>query len=171
VILNGCTGAVVPLPVALAARTGLRALTYAHDAGGDHHALRARDWRPGRESPDDRYTQPVCAEPLDDVVRRHRLPAPQAIRIAVRSGADEVLRGAAGVLEAHRPVAILVRLKDGGDAAAVEAVAAQLGYAAAPAEAASGQDITLRLAPDGDGPRSRPWDALRRAAGRVRARS
>ena len=170
VILNGCTGSVVPLPLALAARTGLRALTYPHAPGGDHHALRGREWRPGRESPDDRYTQPVCAEPLDDVVRRHRLPPPQAIRIAVRSGADEVLRGAAAVLEAHRPRSILVMLKDADDAAAVQAAAAPLGYGATPAaEGASGQGVTLRLVPVSGRPRTSRWGSLRRAAGRVRA--
>jgi len=170
IILNGCTGSVVPLPVALAARTGLRALTYPHAAGGDHHALRGREWRPGREAPDDRYTQPVCAEPLDDVVRRHRLPPPQAIRVAVRSGADEVLRGAAAVLEAHRPRSILVMLKDAGEAAAVQAAAAPLGYGASPAaEGAAGQGVTLRLVPASSQPRTSRWGSLRRAAGRVRA--
>jgi len=170
VILNGCTGSVVPLPVALAARTGLRALTYPHAPGGDHHALRGREWRPGRESPDDRYTQPVCAEPLDDVVRRHRLPPPQAIRIAVRSGADEVLRGAAEVLEVHRPRSILVMLKDAGDAAAVQTAAEPLGYAATPAvEEAAGQGVNLRLVPVSGQPPASRWGSLRRAAGRARA--
>jgi len=170
VILNGCAGSVVPLPVALAARTGLRALTYPHAPGGDHHALRGREWRPGRESPDDRYTQPVCAETLDDVVSRHLLPPPQAIRIAVRSGAAEVLRGAGTVLETHRPRSILVMLKDAADAAAVQAAAAALGYGGTPmADAAAGQGLALRLVPAAGRSRNRPWGALRRAVGRVRA--
>ena len=170
VILNGCSGTVVPLPVALASRPGLRALTYPHAAGGDHHALRTREWRPGREAPGERYTQPVCADTLDDVVRRHRLPPPQALRIAVRSGADDVLRGAAEVIDLHRPRSILVLLKDADQTEAVHDAAARLGYRAAPAGERSGQGVALRLAPDGDRPRTRPWGALRRAAGRVRAR-
>jgi FkbM family methyltransferase len=172
VILNECGRTVIPLPVALAGRTGLLSLAYPHAAGGERHALRSREWRPGREAPDDRYTQPVCAEPLDDVVRRHRLPPPHAVRIALRSGADEVLRGAASVLETHRPRTILVMLKDAADASTLEAAAAQLGYApGAPVEPA-GQGVALRLVPDGGaGPRSRPWGALRRVAGRVRAGS
>jgi FkbM family methyltransferase len=172
VILNECGRTVIPLPVALAARTGLLSLTYPHAAGGERHALRTREWRPGREAPDDRYTQPVCAEPLDDIVRRHRLPPPHAVRIALRSGADEVLRGAASVLETHRPRTILVMLKDAADAGTVEAAAAQLGYASgAPVEPA-GQGAALRLVPAGGaGPRSRPWGALRRVAGRARAGS
>jgi FkbM family methyltransferase len=169
VILNECGRTVVPLPIALAARPGLLSLTYPHAAGGERHALRAREWRPGRETPDDRYTQPVCAEPLDDVVRRHRLPAPHAVRMALRSGAEDVLRGAADVLEAHRPRSILVMLKDAADAAAVEVVAAQVAYAAAAPAQPAGQGVALRLVPDGAAPRSRPWGALRRAGGRVRA--
>jgi len=171
VILNGCTGTVVPLPVALGSRAGLRALTYPHAAGSDHHALRAREWRPGREAPGERYTQPVCVETLDDVVRRHRLPPPQALRIALRSGADDVLRGAAGVLDTHRPRSILVMLKDAEEAPVVQAAATPLGYTATTAgEHADGRGVTLRLVPDGERPRTRPWGALRRAAGRVRAR-
>ncbi|HZI79071.1 MAG TPA: FkbM family methyltransferase, partial [Vicinamibacterales bacterium] len=168
VILNGCSGTVVPLPLALAARAGLRALTYPHAAGGDHHALRAREWRPGREAPGEHYTQPVCAETLDDVVRRHRLPPPHALRIALRSGADEVLRGAAELFVSHRPRSVLVMLKDAGQAASVQAAATQLGYEAAPLGASA---ATLRLVPGSERPRPRPWGALRRAASRVRARS
>ena len=172
VILNSCTGTVIPLPVALAARAGLRSLTYPHNAGGDHHALRAREWRPGREAPGERYSQPVCAETLDDVVRRHRLPPPQVVRIAVRSGVDDLLRGASAVLDTHRPRSILVMLKDADQSAAVSAAAAALGYRVAAGESAAGsQDVLLRLTPDGERPRSKPWGALRRAAGRVRARS
>jgi hypothetical protein len=63
-------------------------------------------------------------------------------------------------------------LKDADQSAAVHAAAADLGYrVAADENAASGQDVLLRLTPDGDRPRPRPWGALRRAAGRVRARS
>ena len=172
VILNGCTGTVIPLPVALAARAGLRALTYPHAAGNDHHALRAREWRPGREAPGERYSQPVCAETLDDVVRRHRLPPPHVVRLAVRSGVDDVLRGASAVLDTHRPRSIVVMLKDADQSAAVHAAAADLGYRVTAGEsAAPAQDGLLRLTPDGDRPRPRPWGgALRRAAGRVRAR-
>jgi FkbM family methyltransferase len=166
-MLNECTRTVVPLPVALAARPGLRALTYPHVPGGDQHALRTREWRPGREAPDERHTQPVCAETLDDVVRRHRLPPPIAIRIAVRSGADDVLRGAAGVIDAHRPRSIHLVLKDADQVTGVHAVAAELGYVAKPDGAAeSGHDVALRLVPEAGRPRPRPWGVLRRAAGR-----
>jgi FkbM family methyltransferase len=171
VMLNGCTGTVIPLPVALAGRAGLRSLTYPHAAGSDHHALRPREWRPGREAPGERYSQPVCVETLDEVVRRHRLPPPQAVRLAVRSGVDDVLRGASALLDTHRPRSILVMLKNGDQSAAVRTVAADLGYRVALGEQpAESQDVLLRLTPEGNRPRRRPWGALRRAAGRVRAR-
>jgi FkbM family methyltransferase len=173
VVLNGCGGMVIPLPIALAAKAGLRALTYPHAAGSDHHALRAREWRPGRETPGDRYAQPVCVETLDDVARRHRLPPPQAIRLAVRSGAGDVLRGAAGLLDTHRPRSILVMLKDAAEVADVQSAAADAGYAVAAPSAggADGHGVTLRLVPDAERPRTRRWGALRRAADRVRVRS
>jgi FkbM family methyltransferase len=171
VVLNGCGGTVIPLPIALAAKAGLRALTYPHAAGSDHHALRQREWRPGREAAGDRYTQPVCAETLDDVVRRHRLPPPHSLRIAVRSGAGDVLRGAAGLLDTHRPRSILVMLKDAAESADVQGAAAEAGYTVAPAgETSDGQGVALRLVPDAERPRTRRWGALRRAADRVRAR-
>ena len=169
VILNGCAGSVVPLPVALGAQAGLRSLAYPHGAGSHQHALRGREWRPGREVPGERYTQPVCAETLDDLVRRHRLPPPHALRVAVRSGAGDVLRGAVDVLDTHRPRSVLVMLKDEGEATEVQAAAAQLGYRAAEAvEPSSGHGLTLRLVPDGDRPRPRAtiWRRLRRGARR-----
>jgi FkbM family methyltransferase len=170
-ILNECGRSVVPLPVALADRPGLRALTYPHGAGTDRHALRDREWRLGREAPADRYTQPVCAEPLDDVVRRHRLPPPQVMRVAVRAGADAVLRGAAGVLDVHRPRSVLVLLKDPGQMDAVLGAAAAVGYEAGPPEtSANGRELALRLIPGAAANRPRPWGALRRAARRVRTR-
>jgi FkbM family methyltransferase len=171
VVLNDCGRKIVPLPVSLADRAGLRALTYPHTAGSDRHALRDREWRLGREAPADRYTQPVCAEALDELVRRHRLPPPQVIRIAVRAGADAVLRGAAGVLESHRPRSILVMLKDPAQLEAVRTVVVDLGYEAAAQETSpNGRELALRLAPGPAAARSRPWGALRRAARRVRTR-
>jgi FkbM family methyltransferase len=166
-ILNRCGRSVIPLPVALADRAGLRALTYPHVPGSDRHALRDREWRLGGEAPSDHYTQPVAAEPLDEVVRRQKLPPPQALRIAVRSGADAVLRGAAEVLAAHRPRSILVILKDPEQTPALLTAAVRLGYQAE--GDAQGPGPALRLVPAAHGPRSRPWGGLRKAAGRVRA--
>jgi FkbM family methyltransferase len=169
VILNGCAGRVIPLPVALGARAGLRSLAYPHDAGSHQHALRGREWRPGRDVPGERYTQPVCAETLDEVVSRHRLPPPHALRIAVRSGAADVLQGAVDLLATHRPRSILVVLKDEGDAHEVQKAAVQLGYRASEAvEPSSGHGLTLRLVPDADHPRPRAtiWRRIRRGARR-----
>jgi FkbM family methyltransferase len=170
IILNGCGRAVVPTPVALTDRAGLRALTYPHAAGSDRHALRDREWRLGREAPAERYTQPVCADSLDDLVRRQRLPPPQALRIAVRSGADAVLRGAAEVVATHRPRSILVLVRDPEQTDAVRSAAAALGYDTDAGASTGAPPLALRFAPGAATPRPRPWGTLRRAAGRVRAR-
>ena len=172
IILNGCGRAVVPVPAALTDRAGLRALTYPHAAGSDRHALRDREWRLGREAPADRYTQPVCAESLDELVRRQRLPPPQALRIAVRSGADAVLRGAAGVIATHRPRSILV-LAQGSRAGARRARrrgGARLRRGRGWVQCGRFPAGPAVRARSGASPRPRPWGALRRAAGRVRAR-
>ena len=170
VILNGCGRTIVPLPVALGDRAGLRELDYPHTPGTEHHALRARDWRIGREAPDGQYVQPVCAERLDDVVRRHRLPPPNVVRVSVRSGADAVLAGAAEVLQAHRPRSILVMLKDPAQEAPLRLAAERVGYlAAAPGESGTA-GLALRLVPGPDARRTRPWAAVRRAARRLRSR-
>ena len=112
----------------------------------------------------------MCADALDELVRRQRLPPPQALRIAVRSGADAVLRGAAGVITTHRPRSILVLVRDPEQATAVRGAAADLGYDAAEAESTTGSELALRFAPGPATPRPRPWGAIRRAAGRVRTR-
>ncbi|MGE0592716.1 MAG: FkbM family methyltransferase [Vicinamibacterales bacterium] len=118
VLLNGCGRAVIPLPVALGAHTGLLELQYPHAAGDDHHSLRADRWRPRADPAGASYVQPVCAERLDDVVARHGLPPANALRIGSARQAASVLAGAATVLgdERLRSVLVAVRGDDGADA-------------------------------------------------------
>jgi len=167
--LNGCDRSIVPLPATLADRTGLRELTYAHAPGAAAHALRDREWRLGRTTPEGRYTQPVCTEPLDELVHRHRLPPPHAMRIAARAGADAVLRGAARVLARHRPRSVLVTIKDADQERLVSAAAAECGYQVRAAEG-TGARAAVLLTPV-PGQRARPWSALRRTTNRVRTGS
>ena len=88
-----------PRPIARAARADLPACAPA--ATGTRCATASGGWDARR--PPTATRSRCAAEPLDEVVRRQQLPPPQALRIAVRSGADAVLRGAAEVLAAHRP--------------------------------------------------------------------
>lgn len=108
VLLNGCSRTVIPLPIAVGDRTGLLELEYAGTDGGDRHVLSPRTWRPKREAIDSQYAQPVCVETLDDVVRRFRLPVPNAIRIAGRGGPLAILAGAGLLLAGPQLRSILV---------------------------------------------------------------
>jgi FkbM family methyltransferase len=98
--LNGCDGSVTPLPVAVADFEGLGELKYPTGrAGRQSHSLRSTAWRVKKAAADDRnFKQPVCAMPLDIVVQRFGLPAPNHLRasnpestLAVLNGAHEIL--------------------------------------------------------------------------------
>ena len=98
VVLNDCRRSVMPLPLALGDRTGLLELEYTDVAGEERHLLRPNPWRRGPFDAESRYTQPVCAERLDDAIARYRLPRPAHIRIHVPRSADAVVRGATETL-------------------------------------------------------------------------
>ena len=169
-LLNSCYRSVVPLPIAVGDRTGLLELTYAHEAGGDHHSLRAREWRTKRDSIESHYTQPVCAERLDDIVRRHHLPAPHAIRIAVRSGAEAVLTGAIDTLRTPQLRSVLVSVKGEAQAKAVIRTTEGCGFTASMTEH-EGDDHGMAVCLERTSTASTmnpPLQALRRAAERLR---
>ncbi|HEY6509646.1 MAG TPA: FkbM family methyltransferase, partial [Vicinamibacterales bacterium] len=128
VVHNGCGRSVLPLPVALGPRTGLLELEYSHDAGSDQHSLTDRPWRAARDGSDVKYVQPVCAETLDEVVRRHALPPPTAIRIAVRRQPQRVLQGAAAVLALPGLRTVLCSVRSLEQAQALEALIEPLGF-------------------------------------------
>lgn len=111
-LLNGCYRSVVPLPTALSDTAGLFELHYAQAPGEHEHALGVRRWRSIQDRIESRYAQPVCAERLDDVVTRFRLPSPHVIRIAVRDGADRILRGAARMFRQGQVRSVLVSVRE-----------------------------------------------------------
>jgi FkbM family methyltransferase len=166
VLLNQCARSVIPLPVALADRNALLELVYPHDAGSDVHSLRARAWRSRRESLEAHYTQPVLAERLDDVVSRHELPPPNAIRVHVRKGAEGVLAGADALLREPQLRTMLIAVDTRGEAEGVAAAAARSGFSGV-IEGEDADRLTVRLerttVPRGA---VRPVDALRRASRR-----
>jgi FkbM family methyltransferase len=114
-LLNGCYRSVVPLPTALSDKTGLFELRYAQAPGEHEHALASRRWRSVADGIESRYAQPICAEPLDDVVTRFGLPAPHVLRISVRDGADRILRGAVRILRQRQLRTVLVSVRELGD--------------------------------------------------------
>ncbi|MQA66790.1 MAG: FkbM family methyltransferase [Alphaproteobacteria bacterium] len=96
--LNGCHGAVVPVPLALAEATGLTGFKYrSTHPGQSRHLLKDVPWRFGR-APRERYEQPICAIRLDQAVAQFTLPRPNHLKIDVDGGEARVLAGAGGVL-------------------------------------------------------------------------
>ncbi len=168
-LLNSCYRSVMPLPVALGDRTGLLELEYLHDAGDDVHALHAREWRTRRDSVEAHYTQPVCAEQLDDVFLRHRLPAPNVVRVAVRRGAEAVLQGAVRLLRSPQLRSLLVLVKDDAQVDSVAAAVRGGGFTIVQKADNGDHGLTLSLertsAPRG---MDSPMETFRRAGRHLR---
>lgn len=122
VLMNGCDGSVLALPVALADWDGMGELTYPHGmAGLSRHTLGRAPWRPRRAAGDEgKVRQAVCAMTLDEAVRRYELPAPSHLRLGANASALAVTAGAARVLELDSLKTILFTLP-AGDADAVVA--------------------------------------------------
>ena len=167
VVHNGCQGRVAALPIALGARPGLFELENAHEAGGDQHSLSARAWRPHGDGTDVRR-QAICADTLDEVVTRHALPPPAAIRISVRRHTPQVLAGAARVLALPGVRAILCNLRAPDQAKEVANVLGPLGFSADPLVDDGDHGVALQLTRTGPPPSrrlrgSRLWEGLSRA--------
>ena len=165
-LLNGCYRSVIPLPIALGDRNGLHELEYRGETGGHGHSLRPREWRTRRDAIEAQYTQPVCAERLDDVVQRHRLARPRVMRIAMRRGAAAMLRGAGAILRDPQLRSVLVSVKDDEEAAQVVAALAPYAFTASVAAGDGGKRtvVTTRAAAVA---RGRAAGLLRRVTGRV----
>ncbi len=125
VLRNGCDGAVMPVPLAVADFDGLGGLRFPPGLAGQHrHSLRREGWAVRRPAGDERpLVQSTCVTSLDRVVRQFELPAPTHLRLAESAGALEVLHGAAGVLASPVLRSILLTVPT----AAVDAVARVLG--------------------------------------------
>jgi FkbM family methyltransferase len=124
VLMNGCDGSVLALPVALADWDGLGELTYPHGkAGQSRHTIGRAPWRARRAAGDEgKVRQAVCAMTLDEAVRRYELPAPSHLRLGPNASVLAVTAGAARVLELDSLKTILFTLP----AEHADAVVAQL---------------------------------------------
>ncbi len=162
--LNGAAHGVIPLPIALTDRAGFFELEFSGASGGEHHVLRNREWRPRRETVDDRQGHPVCAERLDDVVARHGIATPNVMRIAVRREAERVLAGATALLEAPSLRSILLTVARHDDSRPADAILRKAGFTAADVGGSEPLGFSIRF--DRDRAYRRPrsaWPWLRRA--------
>ena len=164
--LNDAAHGVIPLPIALTDRPGFFELEYSGVSGGDHHVLRNREWRPRRETVDNRQGQPVCAERLDDIVRRYGVPAPNAIRIAVHREAERVLAGAVALLNERALRSVLVTLARREDFNTVVAVAGDAGFAPVDMGGSDDFGFSVRFVPERKGGGSGAWRRLKSAVRR-----
>jgi FkbM family methyltransferase len=167
-LLNGCYRSVIPLPIALGERAGLLELEYRGEAGGHGHSLRSREWRTRHDALEAQYTQPVCAERLDDVVERHRLPRPQVMRIAMRRGAAAMIRGADAILRDRQLRSVLASVKGDEEAEEVTRLLDPYGFSASIASGDGGNRTVILVRPSTVDGVSRAVGLLRRVTGRGR---
>jgi FkbM family methyltransferase len=98
-LLNGCQGAVIPLPIALADADGLRDMKYQRRyPGNERYAIQDNTWRVRPPEALPSYIQPVCTTALDIVTDRYQLPPAAHLRVSPRVSPFAVLSGAARTL-------------------------------------------------------------------------
>jgi FkbM family methyltransferase len=95
-LLNGCDGSVVPIPLALADFEGLGALKFSRGLPGQHHhVVRRESWHERRPSGEGRaLVQSACVTSLDAAISRYALPLPNHILLADPESAGSILGGA-----------------------------------------------------------------------------
>ena len=165
--LNDATHGVLTLPVALGDRVGLFELEFSGAVGGDGHALRNREWKARREARDDKQGQPVCAERLDGIPARYGVPAPHALRVAVRREGKRVLDGAATLLTGVTLRHVLVTVARRDEVAAVLATLTDAGFVLSQERDGGDLGYSVMLSrPDTSGTGQSRWQQLRQAVGR-----
>jgi len=113
-LLNGCDGAVAPLPVALADFEGFGRLKFPlGHPGRSRHAVHAEPWKPRRPAGEGRpLVQPVCATSLDRAVERYELPPANHLRIGNLASVRAVIAGATATLALRSLRTVFVTMLD-----------------------------------------------------------
>jgi hypothetical protein len=100
VVLNGCDGQVVPVPVRPSAHTELLQVSYGSAApDAARQAGRRARWKEHESGPGAQVIQPVLTAPLDWARRRWKLPAPAGLRLELTGADEDLLAGLASVAD------------------------------------------------------------------------
>ena len=99
-LINGCDGSVIPVPLAVSDFDGTGELKFpSGEAGKQRHALKRAVWKPKRGAREGRPSmRPVCVTSLDSALQRYEWPAPRHLRLAETAPTLAVLSGAANLL-------------------------------------------------------------------------
>lgn len=99
VLLNGCQGSVIPVPLALASRDAVANLKYGRGlTGAEHHSVQAARWRVRPADGVQTNVHSVCATRLDTAVEQYGLPLPNHVRLSHAGSVADVLQGATRTL-------------------------------------------------------------------------
>ena len=121
VLLNGCEGNLVPVPVAIGSKRALQEQRSAAAApAAARYPGRRRVWREHAGS-QRMVMQPCLAMPLDSAMKTWGLPAPHAIYVGPGVAADEIVAGARQTLE-REVTAVLVECSDAEATTAIAAL-------------------------------------------------
>jgi FkbM family methyltransferase len=100
VMLNGCQGAIIPIPLALAGEDGLGDIKYERQyPGGERFGSRRGRWRSRPADSVLANVHSACTTRLDTAIEQYRLPPPNHLRVSPTAGAGSVLQGAARTLQ------------------------------------------------------------------------
>jgi FkbM family methyltransferase len=112
VLMNGCDGSVLALPLAVADWDGLGELRFPQGmAGQSRHSLSRVPFRTRRGFGDDGVVrQPVSTVTLDEAAQRYELPAPNHLRLGPSASVLAMAAGAAHVLELESLKTVLFTL-------------------------------------------------------------
>lgn len=124
-ILNGCQGSVIPVPLPLADRDGLADVKYERgQIGSGRYAVRSTPWRVRSPQAAKPHVQAACVTRLDTAVERYRLPQVNHLRLSAHAPAGKVLEGAARALARPSLRTVWVHLAPPREAAVTKQLAA-----------------------------------------------
>jgi FkbM family methyltransferase len=99
VLLNGCQGSVIPVPLALASRDAIANIKYDRRHPGEgRHSVQWTRWRMRPADSVQANVHSVCATRLDTAVEQYGLPPANHLRLSASVSAVDVLQGARSTL-------------------------------------------------------------------------